>query len=394
MAGASGERGRLQVAYGHALNAARGAGVPETAEAFARAREAALGDKDAPERLEADFGLWAGSYVRGELSAMREYLRAFLSDIAARPDSPEAGVAHFAAGVTHWYAGEYLEARDHLERALAFFQPGRDDDLAFRFHHDLGAGAMILQAIVSWPLGEFDRATFLLERAQERTVGLTHVSTHAFVKMRAAIFEMICGRPVRASPNVVELARLAREHKLSVDGAFCVFLEGWTKAEGGAPGAGLEGMRRGVELLREQKVLIFDGLLKTALAEAEAGAGDVNRAIALLDEALATCGRTGYRAFEAELHRTRGDMLLWRDRADTAPAEQALLRAIAVAREQGARSFELRAALSLAKALSIDRPSHRRPRGARRRRSKASAPTPGNARDRRGAGAAGGTSGD
>ena len=69
---ASGERPQLHVAYGNALFAARGSGAPETTEAFARAREAALGDKDAPERLAADYGLWAGSFARGELPAMRE----------------------------------------------------------------------------------------------------------------------------------------------------------------------------------------------------------------------------------------------------------------------------------------------------------------------------------
>ena len=126
---------QLHVAYGNALIAARGYGAPETTEAFARARESASGDKDAPERLAADYGLWVGSYVRGELPSMRAHAAAFLSDVEARPDSPEAGVAHRAAGITCWFAGEYREARDHLERALALFQPGRDDDLAFRFGH-------------------------------------------------------------------------------------------------------------------------------------------------------------------------------------------------------------------------------------------------------------------
>ena len=89
--------------------------------------------------------------------------------------------------------------------------------------------------------------------------------------------------------------------------------------------------------------------MKIALAEAEARAGDRDRAIAILDEALATADRLGYRAFEAELHRARGEILLERDPANPAPAEEAFLTAIAVAKRQGTRSFELRAALSLAK---------------------------------------------
>ena len=79
------------------------------------------------------------------------------------------------------------------------------------------------------------------------------------------------------------------------------------------------------------------------------GLAILDRAGALLDEALATDERASCRAFEAELHRARGEILLLRDPTDPAPAEDAFLAAIAVAKQQGTRSFELRAALSLAK---------------------------------------------
>src|SRR5271165_1790552 len=339
---------QLHVAYGNALIAARGYAAPETTEAFARARDLAPGDKDAPGRLAVDYGLWASSYVRGELPSMRAHAAAFLSDVEARPDSPEAGVAHRAAGTTCWFAGEYREARDHLERALALFQPGRDDDLAFRFGYDVGVHAMALLAIASWPLGEVDRAISLIDRMQTRIAHLTHVGTLAVGRIYAALFELMRGDQARAAPNAFELARIAREHGLRMWGAFGVFLEGWATAARGAAGNGLEEMRRGVELLREQNVLLFDGLFKIALAEAETRAGDTDRAVTILDKALATTDRTGFRAFEAELHRARGEILLKRDPADPA-AEEALLAAIAVAKQQSTRSFELRAALSLAK---------------------------------------------
>jgi predicted ATPase len=108
-------------------------------------------------------------------------------------------------------------------------------------------------------------------------------------------------------------------------------------------------MRRAVDELRRQNVLLCDGLLKIALAEAEARAGDPDRAVPLVDEGLATAERTGYRAFEAELHRVRGEILLKRDPSTPAPAEYAFLTAITVSKQQGTRSFGLRAALALAK---------------------------------------------
>jgi predicted ATPase len=350
-------RTRLHVAYGNALIAARGYSAPETTEAFARARESAFGDKDTPGRLAADYGLWVGDYMRGDLPSMRAHAAAFLSDVEARPDSPEAGVAHRAAGVSCWFAGEYREARDHLERALARFQPGRDDDLGFRFGWDPGVAAMATLATALWALGEVDRATSLIDRMQTRIADLTHVATLAPGKIHAAMFGLMRRDYVQAAQNAVELARLVREHDLPMFRAFGVFLEGLAIAASGEVGRGLSDMRRGVELLREQNVLWFDGLLKMTLAEAEAQCGDAGRAVAIFDEALATCDRTGCRAFEAELHRARGEMLLKYDPANPAPAEEAFLTAIAVAKQQGTRSFELRAATSLAKLYqSTDRP--------------------------------------
>jgi predicted ATPase len=140
--------------------------------------------------------------------------------------------------------------------------------------------------------------------------------------------------------------------------AYGIFLEGAAKAEGRTLGGGLRDMRRGAQLLREQKVRTFDGLAKIALAEAEARAGDIDRAAAILGEALATCDRTGHRQFEAELHRVRGEMLLKRDPANPINAEESFQTAIAVAKQQTTRTFELRAALSLAKLYqSIGRPA-------------------------------------
>jgi predicted ATPase len=347
----------LHVPYGNALIAARGPGAPETMKAFARAREEAQGENDAPERLAADYGLWVGSMARGELPAMRTHSAAFLNEVDADPDSSEAGVAHRVAGMTHWFAGGYRDAREHLEQALSLFQAGRDDDLAFRFGQDAGVAVMLNLAIALWPLGDIGRAVSFAGDAEARVAGVAHIGTRAYEKWYAAMFELMRGDLSRVAPNAVELVWLAREHDLPLWRAFGVFLEGVARAEGGAGGGGLEDMRRGAGLLYDQNIVMFDGLVKIALAEAEARAGDVDRALAILDEALATSERIGHRAFDAELHRVRGEMLLKRDLANPAPAEDAFHTAIAVAKRQGTRSFELRAAVSLAKLYQgTDRP--------------------------------------
>ena len=189
--GGLGPAAETALRYGNALIAARGPGAPETTEVFTRARERAGGDKDAPERLAIDYGLFVGSLVRGELPAMRAHASAFLADVEARPDSPEAGVAYRAQGITHWFAGEYVGAREHLERALCLFQPGRDDDLAFRFGYDAGASAMAYLAFASWSLGDVRRARSLIESIQARMGSVTHAGSRASGTALVANFELM-----------------------------------------------------------------------------------------------------------------------------------------------------------------------------------------------------------
>ncbi len=140
---AKGGKLTLQVAYGNALIASRGYDAPETAAAFARAQGSAAAHKDDPERFAAIYGLWVGSYLRGELGAMRARAATF----------PEAGVAHRVCGITKWVEGDYAGACGHFERALARFDPERNGDLAFRFGHDPDVGARAYFALALWPLG-------------------------------------------------------------------------------------------------------------------------------------------------------------------------------------------------------------------------------------------------
>ena len=116
------------------------------------------------------------------------------------------------AGSTHWFAGEYREARAHLERAVALFQPGRDDDVAFRFGQDAGVAATLFLAIVLWVLGDVARAIALAQQAHERIERIPHANTRAYGKLHMALFELIRGEVSRAVPNALELGRVrARE---------------------------------------------------------------------------------------------------------------------------------------------------------------------------------------
>ena len=108
-------------------------------------------------------------------------------------------------------------------------------------------------------------------------------------------------------------------------------------------------MRAGLALEREIDFRLMQPLYGTLLAEVEADAGQPDAGLRTVDEQLVAIRQTGERWFEAEVHRARGEILLKRAPANTAPAEEAFLTAIAIAQQHKARSLELRAVISLAR---------------------------------------------
>ena len=345
----SSQRLKLQTSYGQAMIHARGYSAPETTAAFARARELTAGIEDAAERFSIYYGLWVGNFVRGELAPMRDIAEIIKREIEARPGSPEAGVAARLNGATDWFAGDFADARVSLECALAIFDPERDSDLAFRFAQDLGVSITAYLALVLWPLGEVDRAREVAEEMVARATKIGHVGTAVYGNFHFAMFEMMRRNPAGAAPHIEALIDLAHTHAMPTWTAYCRFLRPWSRRHLDGPDGGLSEMRAGIAACREQGMGNFIPFIATALAEAEVEAGEIEAALATIDRVIADSERTGQRWFDAESHRIRGDILLKRDPTNTAPAEEAFLTAIAIAQQQKARSFELRAALSLAK---------------------------------------------
>ena len=170
---------------------ARGYNAPETTAAFARAHELTAGIADPAERFSVYFGLWAGSFVGGELAATREIADIMLREAAAQPRSPEACTAIRLNGNANWLAGNFVAARAELERALAMFDPERDADLVIRFAQDVGVAIMAYLAVALWPLGEVDRARKIAEEMMARAAKIGHVGTTVYALSHFAVFEMM-----------------------------------------------------------------------------------------------------------------------------------------------------------------------------------------------------------
>jgi len=339
---------RLQIACGQALISARGHGALETTAAFARARELAAEIDDATERFSVYYGLWAGGYVRGEHAAMEEVAQLMLREIETHPNMPESVVAYRVVGTTFWSGGDYINGRQYLEKAVAAIGPESDKSLALRFGQDPGVSAAIYAALVLFGLGEIDRARFLAEGGIGRALRSGHTPTVVYGQFLMCAFETLAAGAQHAAPYAKATAMLGREHGMPVWIAVGTFYDGWARSCTGDLERGIAELRRGLALCHEVGVLNWIAQMVVIGAPAEADAGNVEEGLAAIDEFIAEEQPIKQRWLDAELHRQRGLLLLRRAPAEPEAAEAAFRRAIATARNQQTKTFELRASLTLA----------------------------------------------
>jgi predicted ATPase len=260
-------------------------------------------------------------------------------------------IAHRVFGFSCWYFGDFAGAHEHLQKSLELYDQARHADVANRFGQHRGAVAQAFDAVVLWAIGRVDEALCLAARALANSESATQAPTMAQALLYAALLLGLvrCNREA-VTTNSQALAEIVSRYDLPAFWAgFAVFFQGWAKLSDGAEASRFAEMRRGLAIEREQGMLWLLPSLEAALAQAEAAAGEIDVGLKRLEDALAEAERTEQRWYEAEIHRIRGEILLKRDPADTAAAEQALQAAITIAQSQKTRSFELHAALSLAK---------------------------------------------
>jgi predicted ATPase len=203
--------------------------------------------------------------------------------------------------------------------------------------------------LASWALGDVERARALSEEALARADEAAHAPTRANVYYFISLYHMLRGDPEAARRIAKIPVELSREHGMALYLAWGEVLSHWARARLGDRESGMTGLREALAAYLGQGNKLFVPLFQGRLAELEAKGNDADGALRRIDEALALANETGEHWTDALLHCVRGEILIKRDPANPAPAEEAFLAAIAIAQHQKARSFELRAALSLTK---------------------------------------------
>ncbi len=342
------QRLKLQTDLGKALMFSRGYAAEESKAAFIRARDLAAVIDDPTERFTVYYGLWVGNLVRGELGLAREIAETFLREAEREARTTECGVGRRIVGLTCLFQGDFNEAQANLVEALSTCYPEQDREARFRFAADIAATARAFLAVTNWLLGEVGAARALIEEAVARAIEADHVITLVNTYMFRAHFETVRGDAEAVLRSAEIVIKLGQENVLALYAAMGTLQSAWARARLDGTEGGVTGLRRALAAFASQGNKFHVPFYQGLLAEIEAQ-GDAAGALTRIDAALALAGETGERWSDAFLYRLRGEILLKRDPANKAPAEDAFLTAIAVAQQQKARSFELCAALGLAR---------------------------------------------
>ncbi len=343
------DRLRLQVAYGNVLIPARGHGAVETTAAFVRARELITENTELSETFSIYYGLWTGHFVRGELEPMKTTAAELLLATEAGSESAAAGIAHRMSGVTYWSAGEFSLARTFLDRALTMIGPEIDKVSMLAFGQEPGVSVLAYLSLTNWPLGNVARAIARADEAVERATVSGHVATIAYSVWHRLLLDLMQRRDDLAIDGAKALIEISEKYELRQWRIAGIFFDGWTRWRRDSQVDGIEAMKRGVALVREQSAHNTSPIYAILHAEALCEHGQIALALAAIDETAAEIEHTGCRWIEAVLYRVRGEILLKMGAPHVSAAEAALARALHIAHAQQARSFELCAAMSLAR---------------------------------------------
>jgi adenylate cyclase len=332
--------------------AIQGYAAPETEQAFARARALCDARPAGPELYPVLRGLLSYHTVRAELGAARALGEQLLRHAAERRNDRALRVqAHYGHGATLFHAGAFDAARVHLETALGDYDPTEHRRHILVYGgYDPGVACSLW---LSWTLtlqGELDEA------ATRDRDGLALAHRHgesfslAWAYHGVAVSRQLLGEWAASETASAEAVRLAEEHGFPHVLGMATVNRGWALLMRGKTDAGIAMLRDGVAMVNRTGAGLLRPSYLGMLAAAHVMEGDRKSGAAELDEALALVDRTGERLQEAGLLIAKSHLLAaGGDRAAANAAEECLRRALDVARAQGARLVELRAAVALAR---------------------------------------------
>ena len=350
------EQIKLQVALINALFHVKGYAAPETKAAAEQARlliEQAKALGEAPEDplllFSVLYGFWVANLVAFNSDVCVDLARQFLSLAEKQEATAPLMVGHQILGISVLSAGDIAEGRAHYDQAIALYDPVKHRPLVTRFGQDSAVVVLSRRSAAAWLLGYPEGALADADHALRDARESGHAATLMYALSHGSLVRYQCGNYASANLVFDELIALAEEKGTLFWKAFGLMNQGCACTLTGQASDAVRLITSGLTARQSTGTTMGMPFFLSHLARAQAELGKFEDAWCSIGEAMTATETTKERWCEAEVHRTAGEIALLGLDPDSAKAEAYFKRALAVARTQQAKSWELRAAMSMAR---------------------------------------------
>ena len=351
-----GEQIKLQVALVNALMHVKGYAAPEPKAAVEQARQfieraEALGEppEDPLLLFSVLYGVWAASYVAFNGDVTRELASQFMALAEKQGQIVPLMIGHRLMGNSLMLTGDILKGREHYNQAFALYDPAKHRPLATRFGQDVGVSIFVYRALAQWMLGYPETALADADHALEDARESGHAGTLMYAQFHTSLTNILCAKYAAANAQSNEVVRLADEKGAALWKALATMQKGSVLALSGKASEGIQMITSGITTYRSTGSRVYLPIFLSHLSRAYAELGQFDDAWRCIGEAMTAVETTKERWYEAEINRIRGEIALKLPQLGPSQAEAYFERALTVARAQQAKSWELRAAMSMAR---------------------------------------------
>jgi len=350
------EQIKLQVALITPLIHVKGYAAPETKTAAERARlliEQAEARGEPPQDplllFSVLYGFWIANFVAFNADACRDLAKQFLTLAAKKGTAAPPMIGHYIMGNSLLFRGDLAEAHAHYDKAVTLYAPSEHRPLAMRFGQDVRVAVLSFRSWALWFLGYPDAALADADQALRDAREIGHAATLMFALALTPQAHFLSANYATTIAANDELLALADEKNAPYWKAVGMVLQGNLFAVTDKASDAIQKITSGLTAFRSTGATLYAPSWLSFLARACADVGKLDDAWSRIGEAMTAIETTKQRWCEAEVNRTAGTIALKSPKPDTAKAEAYFKRALAVARKQQAKSWELRAAMSMAR---------------------------------------------
>jgi predicted ATPase len=349
---------KLQIALITPLMHFRGYGASETKAAALRARmliEQAQARGEAPEDpyllFSVLYSFWVANFNGFHASTVTELAEQFLKRAEEQKEATLQMLGQRLVGVSQATIGNLPEALIQFDRAIASYDPAEHRQLSARFGQDIRVAALCYRSWIRWMLGYPEAALADAKRAVEEAREMGQGVPLMYSLYFASYAFIHCGHYEAADMQLTELIPLATEKNAAQWRGGGMMHRGCIQALTGKASDAITMIPAGIDAWKSSGSIVFVPWYVAHMAKARAELGQFEEAWRHIDSALNAIATTGETWCEPDIHRIAGEIALLGPVPDAGKAKAHFTRALAVAREQQAKSWELRTATSLATLL-------------------------------------------